>query len=268
MSVNLEEIKIRQQAMWSSGNYAKIAWVTVPLSDILCEAIEVRPGSDVLDVASGTGHVALAAARRFANVTSSDYLPKLLEVGRARAAAELLEITFIEADAENLPFKDGSFDFVLSAIGAMFAPNQEKVASELTCVCRSGGRIGMINWTLTEVRAELFKTVASYVPPTEGLKAPDLWGNEVRVHELLDDKVSDLSFTYGSLPQHFISPEHYVDFMLTNFGPMLKAFESLSQDRRELFRADIAAFLARHNRATDGSLTFDNDYVIVLATNH
>ena len=267
MSLNLEEIKIRQQAMWSSGNYAKTAWITVPLSDILCEAIEVRPGSDVLDVASGTGHVALASARRFAHVTSTDYVPKLLEVGRARAAAELLEITFTEADAENLPFKDDSFDFVLSAIGAMFAPNQEKVASELTRVCRSGGRIGMINWTLTGVLADLFKTIASHVPPPEGLKAPVLWGSEARVRELLGDKVSDLSFTYGSLPQHFISPEHYVDFMFTNYGPTLKAFESLSQDRRELFRADIAAFATRHNRAIDGSLTYDSDYVIVLATN-
>ena len=268
MSLNLEEIKTRQQVMWSSGNYAKTAWITVPLADLLCEAVEVRPGSDVLDVASGTGHVALAAARRFAHVTSSDYVPSLLEVGRARAAAELLEITFTEADAENLPFKDGSFDFVLSAIGAMFAPNQEKVASELTRVCRTGGRVGMINWTLTGVLADLFKTIASHVPPPEGLKAPVLWGSEERVRELFDGKVSDLSFTYGALPQHFISPEHFVDFMLTNYGPTLKAFESLSQDRRELFRADIAAFAARHNRATDGSLTYDSDYVIVVATKH
>lgn len=267
MSLNLEEIKVRQQAMWSSGSYAKTAWITVPLSDILCEAVEVRPGSDVLDVASGTGHVALAAARRFAHVTSSDYVPSLLEVGRARAAAELLEITFTEADAENLPFEDDSFDFVLSAIGAMFAPNQEKVASELTRVCRSGGRIGMVNWTLTGVLADLFKTIASHVPPPAGLKAPVLWGNEARVRELFDGKVSDLSFTYGSLPQHFISPDHFVDFMLTNYGPTLKTFEALSQDRRKVFRADIAALAARHNRATDGSLTYDSDYVIVLVTN-
>ena len=266
MSLNLEEIKTRQQVMWGSGNYAKVAWFTAPLADLLCEAVEVRPGSDVLDVASGTGHVALAAARRFAQVTSSDYVPSLLEFGRARAAAELLEITFTEADAENLPFKEGSFDFVLSAIGAMFAPNQEKVAGELTRVCRSGGRIGMINWTLTGFLADLFKTIASHVPPPEGLKAPVLWGNEERVRELFEGKVSDLSFTYGSLPQHFISPNHYVDFMLTNYGPTLKALESLSQERRELFAADIAALATRHNRATDGSLTYDSDYVIVVAT--
>ena len=266
MSLNLEEIKARQQVMWSSGNYAKTAWITVPLADLLCEAVEVRPGSNVLDVASGTGHVALAAARRFAHVTSSDYVPRLLEVGGARAAAELLEITFTEADAENLPFKDGSFDFVLSAIGAMFAPNQEKVASELTRVCRVGGRVGMINWTLTGFLADLFKTIASHVPPPEGLKAPVLWGNEERVRELFDGKVGDLSFTYGSLPQHFISSDHFVDFMLTNYGPTLKAYASLSPERGELFRADLAALTARHNRATDGSLTYDSDYVIVVAT--
>lgn len=268
MSLNLEEIKARQQVMWSSGNYAKTAWITVPLADLLCEAIEVRPGSDVLDVASGTGHVALAAARRFTHVTSSDYVPRLLEVGRARAAAELLEITFIEADAENLPFKDRSFDFVLSAIGAMFAPDQEKVASELTRVCRSGGRVGMINWTLTGFLSDLFKTIASYVPPPEGLKPPVLWGNEERVRELFDSNVSHLSFTYGSLPQHFISSDHFVDFMLTNYGPTLKAYASLSQEQSELFRADLVALTAKHNRATDGSLTYDSDYVIVLATRH
>ncbi len=267
MSLDLAEIKTRQQVMWSSGNYAKVAWFTTPLADLLCEAVEVRPGSNVLDVASGTGHVALAAARRFAHVTSSDYVPSLLEVGRARAVAELLEITFAEADAENLPFKDGSFDFVLSAIGAMFAPNQEKVASELTRVCRVGGRVGMINWTLTGFLADLFKTIASHVPPPEGLKGPMLWGDEERVRELFDGKVSDLSFTYGSLPQHFISPDHYVDFMLTNYGPTLKAFESLNPERRELFAADIAALATRHNRATDGSLTYDSNYVIVVATN-
>lgn len=265
MSPTLQEIKARQRVMWDSGEYAKVAWITVPLADVLCEAVEVRPGSEVLDVASGTGHVALAAARRFARVTSSDYVPRLLEFGRARAAAEQLEITFTEADAEDLPFEDRSFDFVLSAIGAMFAPDQQAVAREMVRVCRPGGTIGMVNWTPSGFIGDLFRTIAAHVPPPEGLRPAALWGSEERVRELFGDAVRDLSFGRGSLPQHFLSSEHYADFMLSNYGPTLKAFEAMGAEQRDAFRHDLVALAGRHNRASDGSLTFDSDYLVVRA---
>jgi len=200
-------------------------------------------------------------------VTSSDYVPSFLEVGRARAAAEQLDITFTEADAENLPFEDGSFDFLLSAIGAMFAPNQEKVASELARVCRRSGTVGMINWTPTGFLEDLFRTIAAYVPPVAGLKAPSAWGSDERVHELFDPMMSEISFARGSVPQHFVSPDHFAEFMLTNYGPTLKASESLGEAQRDAFRLDLVALAAQHNRATDGSLTYDSDYLIVTATN-
>lgn len=262
----LQEIKARQQVMWSSGDYAKIAWVTVPLADSLVEAVELRPGCKVLDVATGTGHVALAAARRFCAVVGVDYVPALLEVARRRAAAEGLEVTFVEGDAENLPCPDGDFDYVLSAIGAMFAPNQEKTAAELLRATRSGGTIGMINWTPTGFIGELFKTIAKHIPPPPELKPAALWGSEQRVRELLGHGVSSLVFRPGRLRQRFLSPEHYADFFLTWYGPTLKAAESLEKPAREAFRADLIALAGRFNSATDGSAALDSDYTIVIAT--
>lgn len=262
----LEEIKARQPAIWASGDYSKVAWVTVPLADTMVEAVELRPGSKVLDVATGTGHVALAAARRFCVVVGVDFVPALLDVARRRAAAEGLEVTFIEGDAENLPCSDGEFDYELSAIGAMFAPNQEKTASELLRVTRSGGTIGMINWTPTGFVGEVFKTVAKYVPPPPDLKPATLWGTEERVRELLGSGVSHLVFKRDRLRQRFLSPEHYADFFLTWYGPILKASESMEPSTREAFRADLIAVASRFNSATDGSAAIDSDYMIVIAT--
>lgn len=193
----LEEIKQRQQVAWSSGDYGKIAWITVPLADILCEAVDLHSGSKVLDVATGTGHVALAAARRFCEVTGVDYVPALLEHGRSRAKAEGLEIDFMEGDAESLPLPDGSFDYVLSTIGAMFAPDQPKVASELARVCKPGGTIGMINWQPDGFVGELFKLIGKHVPPAE-LKPAALWGTQARVTELFADPCTDHRIHYRS----------------------------------------------------------------------
>lgn len=262
----LEEIKARQQVVWSSGDYGKIAWITVPLADELCEAIELRAGSTVLDVATGTGHVALAAARRFCTAIGVDFVPSLLDIARKRAAIEGLTVEFREADAENLPFPDDSFDAVLSVVGAMFTPDQERTAAELVRVCRPGGTIGMINWTPTGYVGELFKTIARHVPPPPEIKPAALWGTEDRVRDLFGDTVSALNFKRGSLTQNYLTPQHFGEFFITNYGPTLKAAESLDPPRRAGFVADLTALAERFNRAGGGALAIQADYVTVIAT--
>lgn len=262
----LEAIKTRQQIMWGSGDYGKIAWITVPLADVLCDAVEIRSGSNVLDVACGTGHVALAAARRFCNVTGSDYVPRLLDEASARAAAEGLTVNFREGDVENLPFDAGSFDYVLSNVGAMFAPNQEKAASELLRVCAPGGTVGMINWKPQGFVGELFKLAGRFVPPPAGLKPAALWGTEDRLRELFGDGVASLTLKEGSIPQRYLSNEHYADFFLQNYGPTLTTAEALDEDKRKEFRQALVALAGKFNRAADGTCVYDSDYMIVIAT--
>jgi SAM-dependent methyltransferase len=262
----LEEIKAKQQVTWSSGDYGKIAWVTQPLSEVLTDAVDLRPGAEVLDVATGTGHVALAAARRFARATGIDYVPALLEVARTRAAAEGLDVTFAEGDAENIPFPEARFDYVLSTIGAMFAPNQEKTASELVRVARPGGTIGMINWRPEGFIGELFRTIGKHVPPPEGLKPAALWGSEERVRELFGNGVTSVSFKDGAIRISFLSPEHFADFFISNYGPTLKASEALEGERRDAFRRDLVDLASRHNSRTDEATALDWTYLLVIAT--
>ncbi|MGH2794898.1 MAG: class I SAM-dependent methyltransferase [Actinomycetota bacterium] len=262
----LEEIKAKQQVTWSSGDYGKIAWITQPLAEVLADALDVRPGAELLDVATGTGHVALAAARRFVRSTGVDYVPALLEVGRRRAASEGLDVAFTEGDVENIPFPDASFDYVVSTLGAMFAPNQEKTASEILRVVRPGGTVGMINWRPEGFIGELFRTIGKHVPPPEGLKPAALWGSEDRVRELFGEDVSELGFKDGAIRITFLSPEHFADFFITNYGPTLKASEALEGERREAFRKDLVELAARHNTRTDGPAALDWTYLLVIAT--
>lgn len=262
----LTEIKDKQQLTWSSGDYGKVAWITQPLGDVLCEAVDLRPGSTVLDVATGTGHVALAAARRFCEAIGIDYVPALLEVGRRRAAAEELIVTFAEGDAEEIPFPDASFDYVLSTIGVMFAPNQEQAAAELVRVCRPGGTIGVLSWKPSGYLGELFKLIARYVPPPSDLKPAALWGTEERVRELFGERVTSLAFKDGLHAHRFRSVQHYVDFFLTYYGPTLKVGEALDPERRAAFAGDIAALVDRFNRAPNGVAIWEVDYLIAIAT--
>jgi SAM-dependent methyltransferase len=262
----LEEIKAKQQVTWSSGDYGKIAWITQPLAEVLTDAVDLQPGSDVLDVATGTGHVALASARRFARATGIDYVPALLDVARSRAAAEGLEVTFTEGDAENIPFPEASFDYALSTIGAMFAPNQEKTAGELLRVTRPGGTIGMINWRPEGFIGELFRTIGAHVPPPEGLKPAALWGSEDRVRELFGEGVSSVAFKDGVIKLGFLSPAHFADFFISNYGPTLKASEALEGERKEAFRRDLVDLATRHNGRTDGTASLEWTYLLVIAT--
>jgi ubiquinone/menaquinone biosynthesis C-methylase UbiE len=263
---DLIAVKSRQQATWSAGDYAVIGTTLQITGELLCEAVDLRAGQRVLDVAAGNGNATLAAARRWADVTSTDYVAALLEQGRARAAAEHLPVTFQEADAENLPFAAGSFDVVLSVFGVMFTPNQERAAQELLRVCRSGGTIGLANWTPESFIGNVFRTIGKHVPPPAGVKSPALWGTEGRLRELFGDGIADLKIT----PRYFVfryrSAQHWIDVFRTYYGPVLKAFAALDVAGQAALAADLAELLERFNRGGAETLTVPSEYLEVVAT--
>jgi SAM-dependent methyltransferase len=265
-ALSLEELKTRQQKTWSSGDYGKIAWITVPLGDALCEAAGLRPGSAVLDVATGTGHVALAAARRFCTVTGIDYVPALLNEARARANAENLPVEFREADAEELPFADGYFDYALSALGVMFTADHQRAADELLRMCHSGGVVGLANWTPAGFVGQMLKLVGRHVPPPPGAQPPTRWGTEEGVRELLGAGTAELAFTTASVRMRFPSPGFFADFFLNYYGPTFKASEALSEEGKRAFRDDLIALANASNDATDGTLVNDWEFLITVAT--
>src|SRR5262249_46492884 len=208
---DLTAVKTRQRATWSSGDYAVIGTTLSITGELLCEAVELRPGQRVPDVAAGNGNATLAAARRWADVTSTDYVGALLESGRAKAAAEGLPVTFQEADAEQLPFENGSFDVVLSVFGVMFTPDQEQAARELLRVCRPGGKIGLVNWTPDGFIGHVFRTIGKHVPPPAGVKPPALWGSEQRLTELFGDDISELATTKRMFVFRYRSAAHWLE---------------------------------------------------------
>ncbi len=264
-TVDLATIKGRQQIAWGSGDYAMIGTTLQIVGEMLCEAVDLRSNQRVLDVAAGNGNATLAAARRFADVVSTDYVGALLERGRQRAEANRLPISFQEADAENLPFAAGSFDVVLSTFGVMFAPNQEQAASELIRVCRPGGKIGLANWTPEGFIGRLFKAIGRYVPPAPGVKSPALWGTKGRLDDLFGAKATvavetkDFAFRYKS-------PKHWVEVFRTYYGPVLKAFAAIDPKAGEALETDLYTLLDEFNVAKDGTLVVPSAYLEVVIT--
>jgi ubiquinone/menaquinone biosynthesis C-methylase UbiE len=255
-----------QQQIWSEGDFAKIGVGIQMVGEDLCEAVNIIPGERVLDVATGAGNCAIAAARRFGEAVGLDYVPALLERARERAAAERYDVEFVEGDAQALPFDDGSFDVVLSSFGAMFAPDQERTASELLRVCRSGGKIGMANWPPRGlIGGGMFKVVAQHAPPPPGVQPPVLWGTEERVRELFGDGVSDIQFTSREVRMRHYSPESWLEYFKTYFGPMVTAFERVGQEGAEALADDLLELMRSSNEAGDQALVAPAEYVEIVA---
>jgi ubiquinone/menaquinone biosynthesis C-methylase UbiE len=263
---DLTALKIRQQAAWSAGNYAVVGTTLQIVGEQLCETLDLRAGAKVLDVAAGNGMVSLAAARRWCEVTSTDYVPALLEQGRARAAAEGQAIEFIEADAENLPFEDQSFDTVLSTFGVMFTPNQDRAAAELLRVCKPKGQIGLANWTPEGFIGQVFKTLGKYLPPPASAKSPALWGTRARLTEMFGPAASSITAEIRHFNFRYRSPEHFLSVFETFYGPIHKAFAALNQQQQTELRNDLHALIVRMNRATDGAMIVPSEYLEVVIT--
>lgn len=259
-------LKLRQQAMWSSGDYAVIGATLQIVGELLNEAADVRATDRILDVAAGNGNATLAAARRFGQVTSTDYVPELLERGRHRAAAEgFTNVTFEVADAEALPYADASFDVVLSTFGVMFAPNHERAAAELIRVCRPGGRIGLANWTPASFVGQLLRLVATYLPPPADVRSPVLWGSDAHIRALFPD-VSRIVHTSRMFVFRYRSPEHWIEVFRNFYGPVHKAFMTLETDRQLALEMDLIALLRSLDHGGGAGLVVPSEYLETVIT--
>lgn len=261
---DLKAVKARQQGAWSAGDYAVIGTTLQIVGEELCETLDLRSGQRVLDVAAGNGNVSLAAARRWCDVVATDYVPALLDRARERAEAERLAIRFQEADAEALPFADGSFDVVVSTFGVMFTPDQDRAAAELLRVCRSGGKIGLANWTPDGFIGQLFKTIGKHLPPPAGVSSPALWGKRERLEELFGRKASSVQANWKHFVFRYRSPEHWLDVFKTFYGPVLKAFAALSPDAQDALQEDFLRLGAEFNRSGDGTMIVPSEYLEVV----
>jgi ubiquinone/menaquinone biosynthesis C-methylase UbiE len=259
-------IKQRQQATWASGDYAVIGTTLQIVGELLAEAADVRAGERVLDVAAGNGNATLAAARRFAHVTSTDYVPTLLDKGRERARAEGLSVQFEVADAEDLPYDDASFDVVLSTFGAMFTPNHKRTAQEMLRVLRSGGRMGIANWTPAGYIGQLFKVIGTHVPPPAGLQPPPLWGSEAHIAELFGTQVAQMRCEKRHFNFRYQSAAHFVQVFREYYGPTHKAFAALDVAGRQALERDMTALVDRLNVAGWSSLVVPSEYLEVVIT--
>ncbi len=265
---DFKALKARQQAAWSSGDYALIGTTLQIVGEDLCEALDIRSGQKVLDVAAGNGNVSLAAARRWCDVVATDYVPALLDRARERAAAERLPIEFREADAEALPFADASFDVVVSTFGVMFTPDQERAAAELVRVCKRGGKIGLANWTPEGFIGQLFKTIGKHVPPPAGAKSPALWGSRPRIAELFEPHTTSVKSAQRNYVFRYRSAEHWLEVFRTYYGPVHKTFGALAPAAQEALQSDLLALMGRFNRSGDSTLVVPSEYLEIVITRH
>ena len=263
---DLGAVKSRQQATWASVDFGQIGVRLQIVGESICEAVDLQAGEKVLDVAAGNGNASLAAARRFAHVTATDYVPALLEQGRQRAGADHLPISFEVADAEALPYDDGAFDVALSTFGVMFAPDQERASAELLRVVKPGGRIGLASWTPEGFIGRLFEVVGSFVPPPAGLRSPMTWGTETRLVELFGPGASDIRTERKQCMFRYTSAEHWVDFFRAYYGPMHRAFAALDAPRQSAFHAALLALAQEWNRSEWGTLVVPGEYLEVVIT--
>jgi SAM-dependent methyltransferase len=263
VQIDYAAIKSRQHLTWSAGDYAVVGTTLQLVGESLCEALDLRAGARVLDVAAGNGNATLAAGRRFCEVTSTDYVESLLDAGRRRAAAEGQDIRFEIADAEALPYADASFDAVLSTFGVMFAPDQARAAAELARVCKPGGRIGLANWTPGGFVGQVFQLVGRYAPPPPGLQPASRWGTHAGLQELFG-AAGEIKVVAREFVFRYRSPLHWVEVFRSYYGPINKLFAALDGDRQAAFARDLLALIARGNRATDGTLVLPSEYLEVV----
>jgi ubiquinone/menaquinone biosynthesis C-methylase UbiE len=263
---DLGAVKTRQQGAWSAGDYAIVGTTLQIVGEALCEALDLRAGQKVLDVAAGNGNVTLAAARRWCEVVSTDYVPALLERGRERAAAERLAIEFRQADAEALPFVDASFDVVVSTFGVMFTPDQDKGAAELLRVCRPGGKIGLANWTPDGFIGQLFKTIGKHMPPPVGVRSPALWGVDARITELFGAHSASIQLERRNFVFRYRSAQHWLDVFKYYYGPVLKTFAALEPSMQAALTEDLLALIKRFNRSGDETMVVPSEYLEIVIT--
>jgi SAM-dependent methyltransferase len=263
---DLGAIKQRQQQTWASGDFAVVAARIQLVAEHLCDTADLRAGWRVLDVATGSGNAAIAAARHGCTVVGVDYVPALLERGRRRASAEGLDVELIEGDAEALPFPDDSFDAVTSVFGAMFAPDHERAAAELLRVCRPGGTVALASWTPDGFIGELFRTTAAHVPPPAGVQSPLLWGTEDHLRGLFGDSIVSLEVAERTFSWRFTSPEAFVEFFRRWYGPTLKAFEALDGDGRDALERDLVELARRNDRLAGDAIAIPATYTEAVAT--
>jgi len=265
-NADLAALKTRQQAAWSSGDYAVIGTTLQIVGEELCEALDVRSGQKVLDVAAGNGNASLAAARRWCEVVATDYVPALLERARDRARADRLDMQFREADAEALPFPDGSFDVVVSVFGVMFTPDQDRAAAEMARVCKRGGKIGLANWTPDGFIGQLFKTIGKHVPPAPGARSPALWGTRARIAELFEPRAASVASAERNFVFRYRSPAHWLKVFKSYYGPVLKTFAALDPAAQAALDRDLLALIDRFNRSADGSMVVPSEYLEIVIT--